>query len=369
MTKARLATLAGDVAAGARTSASTQPAVPAPAKPEARREAKADVKSEAKSETKPKAKWETEPEAKSGEKTEAAAESKPEAKPELKIAAKPEPKSKSKPESSREAKSEPKPETKLETKREAKFETKPEAKLETKPEAKTKAKPEAKTDATLAKDLDCSDTINAAACRESKRIQAKIDRDCGRPAKWGDPPRSADCKVALAAKEKERDGFRRILHAEDKDPQYASITTGMAEKPQVEEVDQETKLENADKRLGYATISSDDFARDGKDLATSHKKIALVGSYLKIGGSERFYISRITAMLARTGNSTDQGITLLTDQAPEELRTFFLKCSGFAADVEISCSARIRGRVISCPQSGSNEVPCLMVEGGQALPE
>jgi hypothetical protein len=80
------------------------------------------------------------------------------------------------------------------------------------------------------------------------------------------------------------------------------------------------------------------------------------------------FTSRTTATLARGGQSTDPGIALVTDGAPEELRAYFLKCSTFAANVDIGCSAGIRGRVMFCKQAGAEELPCLAVEGGGELP-
>ena len=194
-----------------------------------------------------------------------------------------------------------------------------------------------------------------AAAREAKRDQAIRDKK---------PP-----KVQTAAKE--RDDFRRILR-DDKEAKPGEPATG--EQPQRSatgegqrpyEIDTE-KFESADAKLGYTTISSGDFFRDARDLVKSRKKIAIEGAYLNIGGDERFFDSRMTAMLARSGHTTDPGITLLTDQAPGDLRAYFSSCSVFAADIDISCSARIRGRVTSCSQSGSEGIPCLAVEGGEA---
>jgi uncharacterized protein len=194
-----------------------------------------------------------------------------------------------------------------------------------------------------------------AAAREAKRDQAIRDKK---------PP-----KVQAAAKE--RDDFRRILR-DDKEAKSAEPATGgqpqrsvTGEEQRPYEIDTE-KFESADAKLGYTTISSGEFFRDARDLVKSRKKIALEGAYLKIGGDERFFDSRMTAMLVRSGHSTDPGIALLTEQAPRGLRAYFSSCSDFAADIDISCSARIRGRVTSCSQSGAEGIPCLAVEGGEA---
>jgi uncharacterized protein len=207
--------------------------------------------------------------------------------------------------------------------------------------------------AAAGKEFDCRNPKDAALCREVKRDQAVRDKKAPKPQ--------------TAAKE--REDFRRLLR-EDKEaragdpaasePQRAANEHG----PRPYEID--TQLESADAKLGYTTISSGEFFRDARDLAKSRKRIALEGAYLKIGGDERFFDSRMTALLARSGHTTDPGIALLTDQAPGDLRAYFSSCSVFAADIDISCSARIRGRVTSCSQSGAEGIPCLAVEGGEA---
>lgn len=239
---------------------------------------------------------------------------------------------------------------------------------------------------TASKALDCSNPKNAAACREAKRKQDTRDKEppsaaARAPATVTECPEGTiksgrtrsgkvDCKVQVSAKE--RGDFRRIL-LEDKEVRESESTRSEQQSAASEqqqrpyEIDVDTKLESADARLGYTTISSTDFFRDSRELAKSRKKIALDGAYLKIGNDERFYDSRMTALLARSGHSTDPGIALVTDQAPGDLRAYFSSCSGFSADVDISCSARIRGHVTICKQTGPVEVPCLAVEDGAAL--
>jgi uncharacterized protein len=174
----------------------------------------------------------------------------------------------------------------------------------------------------------------------------------------------ADCKVASAAKE--REDFRRLLYEDSKVRPLAPETSEQKQGP--EEIDEDTKLEAADKRLGYATISTDDLVRDAKDLARSQKKVALAGVYMQIGNTERFFSSRMTASLARNGQSTDLGIALLTDQAPDDLRAYFSGCTGFAENIDLGCPARVHGRVTICKQTGSEEAACLVVDGGQKGP-
>jgi uncharacterized protein len=185
----------------------------------------------------------------------------------------------------------------------------------------------------------------------------------GRASKSG-RGQPADCKVASAAKE--REDFRRLLYEDSKVRPLAPETSEPQQHP--DEIDEDTKLEAADRRLGYATISTDDLVRDSKDLARSQKKVALAGVYMQIGNTERFFSSRLTASLARNGQSTDPGIALLTDQAPDDLRAYFSGCTGFAENVDLGCPARIHGRVSICNRTGSEEAVCLVVDGGQKGP-
>lgn len=182
-------------------------------------------------------------------------------------------------------------------------------------------------------------------------------------------PSKSNCQVQTSAKE--REDFRRILRQDNEnrrtDTEERPAAPAANDEQRPYEIASDTKLESADARLGYTTISAGEFYRDAREMLKSQKRIALDGAYLKVGNDERFFDSRMTALLARSGHSTDPGITLLTDQAPGDLRAYFSQCSDFSAEVDISCSARIRGRVTTCTQSGSQGMPCLAVEGGGAL--
>ena len=212
------------------------------------------------------------------------------------------------------------------------------------------------------------------ASREKKVVTASAEPDAPREqkpdtkrsqaARAGEAAPSREPKVVNAAKE--REDFRRLLYEDSKVQPLAPATS--EPKPAPDEVDEDTKLEAADTKLGYATISTDDLMRDAKDLARSQKRIALAGVYMQIGNSERLFSSRLTASLARNGQSTDPGIALLTDQAPEDLRAYFSGCSGFAENVDLGCPARVRGRVTICKQTGAEEAACLVVDGGQKGP-
>jgi uncharacterized protein YecT (DUF1311 family) len=230
------------------------------------------------------------------------------------------------------------------------------------------------------REFDCRNSKDAALCRDPKHRQARAGESAPEPApkptaesaekrsKKSDRGRQPETKVARTAKE--REDFRRILHDDVEEKQAAAQPAGKTEEPRRSppEIDEDDKLEQANTQLGYSTISSESFWRDARDIAKSQRKISLVGTYLKIGDNERFFTSRMTAMLARGGQSTDPGIPLVTDGAPEQLRTYFLKCESFAVNVDIGCPAGIRGRVIFCKQGGGEDTPCVAVEGGAEVP-
>lgn len=207
---------------------------------------------------------------------------------------------------------------------------------------------------------------NRAAPPPSREREPDPASECpkGRAKKSG-RAQPGDCKVANAAKE--REDFRRLLYEDNKMRPLDPETSEQKQRP--DEIDEDAKLESADTRLGYATISSDDLMRDAKDLAKSQKRVSLVGVYMQIGNTQRFLSSRMTAILARNGQSTDPGIALLTDQAPGDLLAYFSGCTSFAENVDLGCSARVRGRVTICkPTANSEEAACLVVDGGQVVP-
>jgi hypothetical protein len=206
--------------------------------------------------------------------------------------------------------------------------------------------------------------VVAASAEPVAPVEKKPDAKRGQAGRAGEAPASRQPKVANAAKE--REDFRRLLYEDSKVRPLAPETS--EQKPRPDEIDEDAKLEAADTRLGYATISTDDLVRDAKDLARSQKKVALAGVYMQIGNTERFFSSRLTASLARNGQSTDPGIALLTDQAPDDLRAYFSGCTGFAENVDLGCPARVRGRVTICKQTGAEEAACLVVDGGQKGP-
>jgi hypothetical protein len=79
--------------------------------------------------------------------------------------------------------------------------------------------------------------------------------------------------------------------------------------------------------LGYRLVSTQDFVLDGKELARAGAKVALQGFYVKKGAEERLVPSQMAvAFVTQGGMSASLGVVLLTDDAPRELRAYFLRC-------------------------------------------
>jgi hypothetical protein len=124
-----------------------------------------------------------------------------------------------------------------------------------------------------------------------------------------------------------------------------------------------------DKSLGYTFLSSEDFLLDGKQLARTEGKLALQGYYVKMGAAERLFPSQMAAAFATQGaTSVSLGVALLTDDAPRELRAYFLRCGSLPGSSQLGCAVRVRGHATMCERTtlvGSEALPCLAVEGGR----
>jgi hypothetical protein len=132
--------------------------------------------------------------------------------------------------------------------------------------------------------------------------------------------------------------------------------------PRQREIDEDLKL-------GYETISFEDFALDKKDLIRTGKKIAVVGYYRKIGNIDEFFPSNFAAMQSDAMPSSLR-IFLLSDEAPRALRAYFLRCSSSPGIATMGCWARIRGRASTCEHTvfgHSQEQVCFIVDGGWVL--
>ena len=135
---------------------------------------------------------------------------------------------------------------------------------------------------------------NMSECPEGRALRA------GRA--W--PTNMSDCDVLKAVRDREE--WNRNLHKENEDRRVkAEQTEGEKRQHEIDE----------DQKLGYTSISFEDFVLDGKDLAKTGKKIALLGTYIKLGNVEYIFPSQIAAMMASNGTAAANTIRvgLLTD--------------------------------------------------------
>jgi hypothetical protein len=170
--------------------------------------------------------------------------------------------------------------------------------------------------------------------------------------------RLSDCEVLAMARKSEEDSRLSQQRVEQ---------TRLAEQKRAQ--DEQQRRIDEDKSLGYTFVSSEDFLLDGKQLARTGGKLALQGFYVKMGAAERLFPSQMAAAFAtQGGTSVSLGVALLTDDAPRELRAYFLRCGSLPGSSQLGCAVRVRGHATTCQRTtlvGSEAIPCLAVEGGR----
>jgi hypothetical protein len=176
------------------------------------------------------------------------------------------------------------------------------------------------------------------------------------------PASMTDCEVLDADTAAENQKLRRGPGANPAAQQPVAPAVVKKEDPRQHEIDEDLKL-------GYETISFEDFALDTKDLTKTSKKIAVVGYYRKIGNIDEFFPSNVAAMQSDAMPSSLR-IFLLSDDAPRALRAYFLRCSSSPGVSSMGCWARIRGHASTCEHTVfgySQERACFIVDGGWVL--
>lgn len=167
----------------------------------------------------------------------------------------------------------------------------------------------------------------------------------------------------LAAKKQWEDDQPRRLAAIEQQRQTCRENADAAS-VQRRAVAQQFKTEQ---EKGYKRINFEDFKLDGKQLAAAEAKIAMTGFYLKVGESEYLFPSPLSIATMRETLNLDAGIGLLTDDAPRNIRKFFLDCQNNPAAAQLGCPLNILGHASICTRTnmfGSAELPCLIVDDG-----
>lgn len=122
-----------------------------------------------------------------------------------------------------------------------------------------------------------------------------------------------------------------------------------------------------DLKLGYPTVTFEDFALDNKTMVEQEKKVAIEGFYHKTGNIDQLYAVQMET-LPSMSPPVSHIIPLLTEDSPRDIRAYFLRCSEQSPNV--GCWTRIRGTVTMCSLTifgSSVPKPCISVDGGWFL--
>jgi hypothetical protein len=158
-----------------------------------------------------------------------------------------------------------------------------------------------------------------------------------------------------AAEREAREAQARIAHAEAEKAYQKAVFA----------------QEAAARERGYKSITFDDFALDGKELASTHAMISVKGRYTKVGEAEWLFPSIMAAMMAQNTFQPDHGIALLAEDATRELRKFFLNCRNNMTAAAQGCEITILGHATMCARTrllDVKEIPCVAVEDGWYIP-
>lgn len=170
----------------------------------------------------------------------------------------------------------------------------------------------------------------------------------------GYPSNMTDCEVLDAEIAADNRKHRRPAQAGP-----PPIAPAKAEDPAQHQI-------NEDSKIGYSTISFDEFDLEQKQLVASGKKIAIVGYVRRIGSIDTLFPTEMKAFYV--GQAPTAQIPLLTEDSPRDIREYFLKCSN--AGSQFGCWSRIRGRASTCGLTSYGVTvpkPCFVVEGGWRL--
>jgi hypothetical protein len=123
--------------------------------------------------------------------------------------------------------------------------------------------------------------------------------------------------------------------------------------------------EQQDVANGYRRISVKDFALDGKDLAREESKISIQGVYKPIGELDLLFQQ---GTLLTGGAKIENGVPLLTENAPRKLREYLYNCktNAVAQGTLFGCPITVLGRATLCQRTlfgvPTTVAPCIDVD-------
>jgi len=110
---------------------------------------------------------------------------------------------------------------------------------------------------------------------------------------------------------------------------------------------------------GYQSITTEDFALDGKRMASNSAKVYVTGFYKGQGNIHHLFAS--TDDVARQhydASDVPMAVPLLIEDASREARKLFLQCKE-----ALGCAVTITGHVTMCERTFlKTKLPCLSVE-------
>ena len=121
----------------------------------------------------------------------------------------------------------------------------------------------------------------------------------------------------------------------------------------------------------YQSLSVQDFATDGTELATARGKVSMTGAYILQGNREMLYpdVQAIIRMKYGPKTAIQATVPLLTNDASAQFRRRVLACRTDSSASEVGCTIKIRGTATLCPltlaSGDTREVPCVNVEDGK----
>jgi hypothetical protein len=175
------------------------------------------------------------------------------------------------------------------------------------------------------------------------------------------PSTMTDCQILYADTAAENQRLRRgpATNPTAQQPIVPAPAVVKKEDPRKHEIDEDLKI-------GYATISFDDFELDARQLTVSERKVAIAGYVRRMGSVDTLFPTEMKAFYAQRMPTSQ--IPLLTDDSPRDIRAYFLKCSNSGS--KFGCWTRVRGHVSVCSLTTFGQVipkPCLVVDGGWTL--
>jgi hypothetical protein len=174
------------------------------------------------------------------------------------------------------------------------------------------------------------------------------------------PSTMTDCEVLDADTAAKNQRLRHgTTNPADQQPVVSQPAVVKKEDPRQHEIDEDLKI-------GYATISFDDFELDARQLTVSERKVTIAGYVRRMGSVDTLFPTEMKAFYAQTMPTSQ--IPLLTDDSPRGIRAYFLKCNNSGS--KFGCWTRVRGHVSVCSLTTFGQVipkPCLVVDGGWTL--